>query len=375
MKKAYILTFFYGTNYGSKLQATALGKYLEGIGYDVTFIRTFLDMKFILRHPTLLYTRIQNRLHIKEVNAFFEPERYEISAERQQRIDEYNAKHLKYITVKSDRQWKDILEEHPVFITGSDIVWQPAIGYPEKYFLDFAYYTDCKRISYATSVGAKTLPKKYTRYYKKYLGSYDAISVRENASRKLFEPIINKKITKVVDPTLLVSRDVWDELSEQAQIPDSLSGQRYILCYFVMMDSRYWDYVRLAEAQTHLKVVVLPMHAQDEQSGYSFIPNGTPYEFIRLIRDAEFIITDSFHASVFSFLYEKEVYILRRKRQDEDEKFNNILTNYRMHACAVEDETRFERRTRIDYTLGKARLEEDREQSKSFLRDTLTNEI
>lgn len=371
MKKAYILTFFYSTNYGSKLQATALARYVESLGYEVCFIKTFWDIPYLLRHPSLMYTRVMNLINRKQAHAFFSDEDYPISEERQRRIDHYNRTELKYITITKHEQWKKILKENPVFIAGSDIIWQPALGYPDKYFLDFAYYTGCRRISYASSVGAKQLPAKYRKYYKKYLESFDAISVRENATIKLFKGIVNKKIVKVIDPTLLVQTKVWDKLSEQAKIPDTVKPGEYILCYFVMKDERYWKYVQLAEQLTHKKVVVLPMHRQDEIQPYEIIPDGTPSEFVWLIKNAAFVITDSFHASVFSFIYEKELYILRRTRQDEDEKFADLLSRYGMSDRMVTDETAFSRKEQHSYEEGKKRLEADREFARQFLKESL----
>ena len=118
MKKAYILTFFYSTNYGSKLQATALGKQLESMGYEVRFIKTFWDIPYLMRHPSLMYTRVQNLIHRKETQDFFNSEEYEITPERQKRIDQYNKDYLKFVTVRKHAQWKEILKYNPVFIAG-----------------------------------------------------------------------------------------------------------------------------------------------------------------------------------------------------------------------------------------------------------------
>lgn len=372
MKKAYVLTFFFGTNYGSKLQATATCKWLEKQGYEVSFIKTFLDPVHLLKHPSLIYTRIQNYIHRSECESFFNSDPYDISEKRQRRIDRYNKDNLPFITIKSHKQWKEILRDNPVFISGSDIIWQPANGYPEKYFLDFAYYTKCKRISYSSSVGSPSLPIKYKKFYKKYLGSYDAISVRENATRDLFKGIIDNTITKVIDPTLLVSREIWDELSAKAEIKNDIIPNQYILCYFVMKDDRYWKYVELASKETGLKIVVLPMHKQDEESGYNIIDDGTPYEFIWLIRNAAFIITDSFHASVFSFLYEKELYILKRARGDEDEKFNDLTKRYGLENRIVLEESVFNRNEYISDDINKERLIADRKNSEEYLINALS---
>jgi len=369
MKKAYILTFFYGTNYGSKLQATALKMYLESLGYDVCFIKTFWDVKYLLKHPLLLYTRIQNLIHRREANSFFETEKYEISEERKKRIAQYNDRYLNYITIKKHSQWLEILKEDPIFIAGSDIIWQPALGYPEKYFLDFAYYTKCKKFSYASSVGSKQLPPKYSKYYKKYLESFDAVSVRETATAELLKKYTDKEIVKVIDPTLLLSRYDWDAVCDNAVIPRSLISGEYILCYFVMNDKRYWEYINKVKEATQKTIAVLPMHDQDEKQPYEIITEGTPREFIWLIKNACFVVTDSFHASVFSYIYKKELYVLKRRRDDEDEKYNDLLTRYSMNDRLVKDETRFERI--MDFTYNYTRLHMDQEKAKDFIKIAL----
>ena len=106
--------------------------------------------------------------------------------------------------------------------------------------------------------------------------------------------------------------------------------------------------------------MVLPMSYLDEQSGNTIITDGTVYEFIDLIRNAEFILTDSFHASIFSFLYDKEFYVMKRERSDEDEKFNDLVNRYGLKERVITDETKFERLTNTDYSAGKAQLAKDR---------------
>ena len=367
MKKVCVVTWYKSDNYGTQLQSTALCKYLEKKGLDTYMLGRLKVRPMLLKHPQLLITKIAVKLNQKKQKEFFHPVTYQISEERKKHIEEYVSRNFKTLHIDSMADWKKVVADKMTFIAGSDIIWQPAMGRPGRMFLDFAAYDGLDRISYASSTGAKELPQKYYAQYKRVLSGYKAISTREQNSADFFSKLLNRPVTKVIDPTLLHDRSFWDGYCEQAKI-SGLSGKPYILCYFVMEDPRYWAYVKLVCAQyPEHEIVVLPMHHSDEQQGYTAVTNGTACEFIRLIRDADFIVTDSFHAGVFSFLYDKEFYVLRRARKDEDEKFNDLVNKYGLKHRIIQDETKFVRDLNTDYAAGKRILAADREKAYAFL--------
>ena len=372
ISKDICITTWYGTeNYGSNLQAMALRIVLSNLGYNPSFLGRFRVRTYVLRHPVLAYSRIVNKFNGKRYKQFFNPSTYELSQERKKRLEAFKAENFRVTSFYTESEWKKAIGERMIFMAGSDIIWNPARGYPMHSFLDFAYCAKLPRFSYATSIGAKELPKQYYRAYKRYLGSMVEVGVREQSTVDMLEPIVGRKITKVVDPTLLLTEKEWDAVAEKAELSVKLPESGYILCYFVMDDPRYWSYMRLVKEMTGLEVVVLPMHSQDENQGYITVLDGTPYEFVRLIKNAEIIVTDSFHACVFSLIYNKEFYLMRRKRKAEDAKYDDFLNRYHLQKRQILDETKFQRDCDIDYAESQKILQIDRQNSMEFLKTAL----
>ena len=369
-RKICIVTWFGTENYGSNLQAIGLSKTLKELQYEPFFMGKFKVMSFLIKHPTLLYARVINRINLKKRRAFFSPIPYFISSERKDRINKFKNDHFKVKNYYNLESWQKDINDHIIFACGSDILWNPARGYPAINFLDIAYYAGLSRFSYASSIGALELPKKYNNAYKRYLGSMKAVGVREEAVADMLGPILGFKPTKVVDPSLLRTAEQWDEFAEKAELSVNVE-KNFILCYFVMNDPRYWQYVKRMREATGLQIVVLPMHKQDEEQGYDVVLDGTTYEFLWLIKNAAFICTDSFHACVGSLIYHKEFYLLRRTRRSEDAKYDDFLGRYHLNDRAVLDESQFIRKPDIDYSYADQKLEEDRKFSLDFLKNTL----
>ena len=371
-KREICIKTWYGTdNYGSNLQAIGLSETLKALGYDVYFLKKFMVIPFMLRHPTMFFARVYNAFSLKKSRKFFTPVPYILSDERKKRLARFKSEYFKEKEYKTLDDWYVDVKKNVIFVAGSDIIWNPAKGYPATSFLDFAYYAKLNRFSYASSVGAQELPKEYYKAYKKYLGSMKGVSVREQAVANMFEPIIQKNVVKVLDPTFLLSKEYWEKFSKKAEISVEINCSNFVLVYFVMEDSRYWDYVKKIKEQTGFKIIVLPMHHSDENQTFDVIKDGTPYEFVWLIKNASFVCTDSFHACVLSIIFHKEFYLIRRKRKSEDDKYNDLLTRYHLTDRIVIDETNFLRNEKVDYAYADKYIESDREDSMNYLIRTL----
>ncbi len=370
-KKVCIETWYGTANYGTCLQSYALAEVLKKMGCDVSFMGQFRVYPFFIRHPVMLYARIKNKLDKKKTKAFFDPVPYELTEKRKERLAEFKSRTYKTKTIKSSAEWKKTIREKTVFVAGSDILWNPARGYPEKPFLDFAYYAGLNRFSYASSVGALKLPKKYYKAYKRYLGSMKAVGVREESVKKMLEPIIGREVRQVVDPTLLLTADDWSKFAGKAELSVEPNKDGFIVCYFVMNDPRYWDYVKLISETCKKQIIVLPMHKIDEQQPYDVVLDGTAPEFVWLIKNADFVCTDSFHACVVSSLFKKEFYLLRRTRKSENAKYDDFLNKYGLSGRSVTDESVFERKQEIDYSAFVSRIQQDRDNALQFLRSAL----
>ncbi len=371
MRDLYIVTYFKSANYGSRLQAYALAQYLEHLGYNVRMLDEFKVARSFIRHPSLLLARVYNKLHGRRRRKFYQPSSYMPSAVRQARLDASLSECFRKESFFDARSWREAVARNPIFVVGSDIVWNPMQGFPSKYYLDFAVVEGLPCFSYSPSIGAQEIPRLYHGAIRKLLSRYSGVGVREDAVKRLLEPIAGRTISRNVDPTLLLTTMCWDEFANRAELSVPISNQGYVLCYFVMDDSRYWDYVRLVDDATRLQTVVLPMHENDEEQPYDVVLDATPYEFVWLIKHATMVVTDSFHACAFSLQYEKEFYLLRRARKAEDSKYDDFLGRYGLEDRVVTDESMFVRQPETDYTTALARLAEDRDSSVAFLQNAL----
>ena len=367
-----IVTPYQSNNYGTRLQSYALGLAISRAGRKVTYLNSFGARAWLLMHPSLLLARLVSKAQGKRRKEFFSPSPYVPSEERVKRMREFTDTNYYPAKCSNMKEWQHHIQHRTIFVAGSDIIWQPAWGYPTKYFLDFAVTANLPCFSYASSIGAQEIPKAYHRAYRSYLSRFVRIGVREEQAANLLEPVVGRQITRVADPTLLLERADWDEFSQRARMSKPISDGGFILCYFVMDDSRYWEFVARVQASIDLPVVVLPMHESDELQPYEIITDGTPYEFVWLIKHSAVVLTDSFHACCMSLQYEKEFYLMRRARKDEDAKYDEFLDRYELRGRVVDENEPFTRRS-IDYTSASKRLAEERAMSFAFINDALTS--
>ena len=366
-----VVTGYKGGNYGTKLQSTALCKFFELHGCEVLILEEFKCKSFLILHPTILLNRIMCKINRKKTRKFFDPSVYEISEKRNLRLKMYEADIYKPIRINKLSQWNNLKKCKSIFVVGSDIIWQPSFGPPGYYFLDFTYRSSLTKYSYATSIGANELPKKYYKLYRKYLNDFNGVSVREQKAADMLNAIVDIKVIQRIDPTLLHTPEFWNKFADKAQIPDKIKPGQFIFCYFVMDDKRYWEYVSKVVNSTGYTAAVLPMHHNDEKQPYHIITEGTPYEFLWLIKNAAFICTDSFHVCAFSLNYKKEFYLLRRSRKDEDAKYDDFFERYGLTDRTVTDESKFIRNKEIDFESAHLKLDEDRKTAYEYISSML----
>lgn len=362
----------YGShNHGTNLQAIGLSQTLRNLGYDPVFVNKFRVFSFMLKHPIMLYGKINRLINTKRTRAFYNPIPYHYSEQRAERIRNFNKLYFKDIAFQTASQWEKAQDKNMIFIAGSDIIWNPVKGYPTTDFLDFAYYAGLERFSYASSVGSLELPKKYHRAYKRYLGSMKAVSVREQSVADMLKPIIGRDVIKVVDPSMLLTKDDWSSFAENAIVSKEINSNEYILSYFVMNDPQYWEYMKTVAEKTKLQIVVLPMHHLDEEQPYDVITDATAHEFVYLIKNAKAVCTDSFHACVVSTIFNKDFYLLKRDRKAEKDKYADLLTRYHLNDRVVDKTKDFIHLAETDYSFANQQIPIDRKFSMDFLKNAL----
>ena len=260
---------------------------------------------------------------------------------------------------------------YDALICGSDQIWNPDYNIP-AFFLDFAH-PDQKRIIYAASIGKDRLTNLQKTIYQSYLRDLDDISVREESAQKMISKISGKPVHLVLDPTLLHTKEYWMEKMSD----EPLETSRYIFCYFLEFTKEKTEAAR-EFAQAHkCKVVIIPfLHGKKEK--YSDIcadesvQDASPADFLRLIYDAEFVLTDSFHATVFSLIFRKQFWVFGRGKgkQNMNTRIDTLLGYFHLSARMISPSALSEQSDRIVYSEEDC-LEEARRESLQFLKKAL----
>ena len=186
---------------------------------------------------------------------------------------------------------------YDIYITGSDQLWNPTQPFCiEPYFLTFVKSSTAKKISYAASIGHDTLNEKEKNDFKRWLLSYNHISVREYEAKKILESLIHKSVSQVSDPTFLLGPEYWRSIAESPN-----ENVPYILCFKLNSGCQLADYVVKIGKELKKKVIILTP-TEDKINNCQIVRNAGVEEFLGYIANADMLISDSFHANVFGLL-------------------------------------------------------------------------
>lgn len=308
-------------NYGNRLQSYALNKYLSSNDFadEVhSLILNFENRKYILVEK-LIY---ELKMFIKRILGFLriiKSKKVSLSRENETSMFEKRLSNSQRFTRRITTNEIDSLEQmqsenYDTVIVGSDIVWkQERVAVDRMRFLDFELKNPFKKISYAASFGGVLIPKNSKKYIKKYLDDFQAISVREKTSVGLLEGIGVKNAVHVCDPTLLLTKEEWSAVAE----PVKGIREKYIFVYLLGKDIEHRNLIEKLASKNSLKVVTIP-HANDnyddvdDNFGDYRVMDASPENWIWLIKNAEYVITDSFHATVFSVIFSKKYLVAKR---------------------------------------------------------------
>lgn len=298
--KIKVITRHAPSNYGSLLQAMATIQVIESLGHQCEIIdyrkKNEIGIKGILttlqNKPSWEKNLIKKYLYI----ALRYPEE-KIAAIL---FEKMRSKYLK-MTSRCYRinDLKTLTAD--IFMTGSDQVWAPLLdgNYDKAYFLNFAS-PNSRKVAYAASFGKTQFSEKVIKDYKHLLSQYNAITVRESHAVKLLQDWNIECEGQVLDPTLLLDAQQWSKY-----ITKEIKS-KYVLIYEIHNNPLLDDYAKRFSKHMGLQLIrVSPSLHQITRGGKMiFCPSlGT---FLSYIKNAQYIITDSFHGTAFAINFNKE---------------------------------------------------------------------
>ena len=203
----------------------------------------------------------------------------------------------------------ELNDRYDAFIAGSDQVWSVFDEtFNPFYYLDFATK---RKIAYAPSLGTDQIPEPVKGKLRGLLSSFAALSARERVSAEQLSALTGRNVEWTADPTLLRGRAGWEEDIRQMQTDERPD---YLLCYFLNNQSWYFEQAKRIAKQRRLRILLIPSRWEYVSSEYVRRKSTGPLEFVSLIRHADYVLTDSYHGSIFSLLFERDFQYLQRFR-------------------------------------------------------------
>lgn len=326
--KTYTITCHNVYNYGASLQAFALNKYLNSQGYDnviINYMPDYLSWHFKfswwISARSSHYSMLKSNPLLRFLFVTLRFLRDMPYLGRKHAFDRFSNKYLRISEIcNKSTEINRIVQDAEVLIAGSDQIWNSFSlenGRDPLFYLDFGP-DNAKRISYAASFGANIILNEYHNFVVTKLACFDAISVRESKGFDLLASL-GFKSSVVVDPVFLLDRSEWVSM-----VDGRGKKSKYILVYAIggLSDDIIKMALLVAE-KTGYEVICIRSNAP--QKAFKEIKDAGPIEFISLIANAEYVISNSFHATAFSIIFEKEFYTFAYSNKESSERLRNLL--------------------------------------------------
>lgn len=346
--KIGIVTVHSVPNYGANLQAYATWKFIHNLGFDCEILDFTLDSeppRFLRMRPELeknkIPFKIKAKLFLRNFCVFIGLKKPiyippAILPDAQIKFTEFN-KLIKFSKkINSLSELYEYGTDYDILITGSDQVWNPEQPWAmEPMFLTFAKENQ-RKISYASSIGVEDLRPNEKSLFAEWLRSYDAISVRESVAQRLLAQITNRNdIEKVIDPTFLLSQSEWISFAKKPNLQTP-----YILIFSLGHNQALIDYALKLKQETGYDVkdlCLMPMPYNGKE--YEVISDASPRELIGYIAQAELVLTDSFHGTVFSILMKaKNFYTYLFSYAKRNSRMIDLLTLFNLKNHILDNE-------------------------------------
>lgn len=294
MQKVALLTLYGFFNHGNKLQNYAVQRIFETKGYKVeTIVVHSSFIKETLKHVRAVVGKVFGYKKYKRYMNFYKFSKENIPVRK-----------LYYKDMKLPTS---ISSEYDYFSVGSDQVWNPLLRHKERYNYFLKFVQKEQRIAISPSIAVDEIPKKYIEEFKDGLNGFEYITVREKSGVKIVKELTGKESQVLLDPTMLISKEEWLKFIPQKS---TTPNKKYLLLIFLGDVSKERKEKLRKFAQSKSLDIVELTSSLDKY--YEVGPKG----FLELIKNAEIVCSDSFHAIAFSINFHKKFFAFGRETDD-----------------------------------------------------------
>lgn len=377
MKKIALISPYKEYNYGTVLQAYALQHFLDKEGVDAAYLQytPVVPPSFWVRLKRIIASLFRLLKPNKSIvtNNGVDDYSFFRSPEFKTFVDGYNEFINRRIKVSSQRYNPMTLPkciEFDAFMVGSDQTWGEARYLPNSpYFLD-NIAPQYPKLSYAPSIGTTHIPDSYLSVLIEKLSRFQMLSCRERTNCDILSAALKREVTYVLDPTFLLTAEDWNQIAKPTK---GMQTKQYILCYILGEKKRISDFAEKLGKEKGLPVyyiVTRPIYLMKEYHLFA-----TPETFLSLIRDAAYVVTDSFHGSILSVNYNTQFYSFTKREEAnavDNDRILEILNTFEISNRYKDDNDAWEKD--IDYIGVNKIVELYREQSKAYLKKAISFE-
>lgn len=369
-----IINLQYTNNYGAVIAAAVLEDVVRGIvgpSYTVNTVnyipkKSFPNLREQIKDEIEIAGGIRLWLNTRMIKHLPNPH----GPRRNQNFDIFRDTFLNLTQKYADASQINKDVNYSAFITGSDIVWGPkrtTTFRKEGYYLNFADKGE-KRIAFAPSLDhvVNRKLKKLSPYYRENLKNMDCISVREKGNIGFIQSLTDKKVHHCYDPAFLVDADYYDDMISTARInPDD---KKFLYVYILEYNQEIVDFANAIAKEKNLKICYYSANHKKYNAESEDCATDGPAEFLYRLKNAEYVLTNSFHCVVFSLLFKKK--FLSFIRSSVSIKSTELLSDFGLESRIATKNSDID--SEIDFRQVDEKLKQIKEDSTAYLKDALT---
>lgn len=368
-----IITYHHFYNYGTMLQAYALQKSIQSLGFDAEII-DFMQSNRMSRMGLIALRFKRLGVYITQRKKYYALYKNRNNCEN--KYKKFEKFYIKNMDVSSQEyhSTSEIENNPPIYdgyVVGSDQTWNPYVNdYPKAFLLSFVDNPK-KKGSYAPSISVDDLTAEQETMFRTYLSDLDYLSCREANGAQLLEKILGKDVQTVLDPTLLLTKDEWESIVDKNH-----KNEKYILTYFLGENIWQRSFVDKLVKATGYKVIAIPVSYLEMDNEKIEKEWAGPEEFIDLIMNAAYVCTDSFHGTIFSINFNVDFYAFCKFKDSDTVSENSrlycVLNQFGLMDRLIKEDVDIEP-SKIDYTYANTVLNTERNNSIEYLRKMIVD--
>lgn len=368
--KTGIMTFYCSDNYGALLQAYGLlceAKKLRGDAEIIPYCPPYLSG----RHWFIPYCPCGSfKLFVKIALAGMRRNLMGYKEHNRQRRKMYEFR-KKYLSQAEAVYFTPGLKKLDIdqVIVGSDQIWNPEItcGLRSPFFGDLKTNQVKKVIAYAASLGGERLEAKYDKEMSALLEHVDCISIREEVAVPYIEQLSSKKVIAVCDPVFFLPAEKWESIETTTGLSD------YILVYGTEKNTAMETYIQQLSKEKNLRIVRLfPMGKEFSSDNEIVRVSDGPSEFLGYVHHADYVVTNSFHATAFSLIFHKS--FVTFSHGSRNARLSNLLDKAGLSNRLVQDCVDFSIDDPVDWKITDTYINRMKEEAEKYLEESLLHD-